>query len=162
VAAPLAPPFLAQLNVGRLLAPIEDPRIAGFRDRLDEVNALADAAPGFVWRLQDESGNATEFRPAADPHLLVNLSTWTSLEALRAFTYQTPHLELLRGRADWFEPREGPHLVLWWTADAAPSAEEALVRLARLAEHGPTPDAFTFARPYPPPEMPEMPDTPAG
>jgi heme-degrading monooxygenase HmoA len=148
--SPHAAPYLAQLNVGRLVAPIEDPRIAGFRDRLDEVNALADAAPGFVWRLQDEGGNATEFRPDGDPDLLVNLSTWDSLDSLRAFTYQTPHLELLRGRSDWFQARSGPHLVLWWTPAEAPSVEEAMERLVHLAEHGPTPRAFTFAQAYPP------------
>ncbi len=147
---------LAQLNVGRLLAPLENPRMAGFTGRLDEVNALADAAPGFVWRLQGAGGNATDLRAetedgSVDPDLLVNLSTWRSLEALRAYTYQSAHLELLRGRAAWFAPRTGPHLVLWWSADPTPSVPEAMGRLAHLESHGPTPHAFTFAHPFPAP-----------
>jgi hypothetical protein len=89
---------LAQLNVGRMLAPVDSPAIAGFRAQLDPINALADADPGLVWRLQTEAGNATDIRPTDDDLFLINLSVWRSIEALRAFTYTTGHVHVLRDR----------------------------------------------------------------
>jgi Domain of unknown function (DUF3291) len=94
---------VAQLNVGRLLAPVESPAIEGFRARLEPINALADTHPGFVWRLQTEAGNATDIRPTEDELFLINMSVWESIEALRAFTYTTAHVQVLRDRRSWFE-----------------------------------------------------------
>lgn len=136
---------LAQLNVGRLLAPREDPMIADFMAGLDHVNARADAAPGFVWRLQTDEGNATSITPTEDPLFLVNMSTWTGLEALREYVYRDPeHLRYMRRRREWFE-KVDLILVLWWVpAGHRPSVAEALQRLDHLREHGPSPHAFTF------------------
>jgi hypothetical protein len=142
---------LAQLNVGRLLAPVESEEIAGFVAALDPINAIADRSPGFVWRLQTEGGNATDIRPTEDDLFLINMSVWTDLEALRAFTYDTDHVAILRRRREWFERLATAHLVLWWVpAGHVPTVDEALVRLDHLRAHGPTPSAFTFRTPFGP------------
>jgi hypothetical protein len=142
---------LAQLNVGRLRHPLDAPESAGFVDGLKPINALADASPGFVWRLTDEGGeDATAIRPSGDD-MIVNLSVWESREALWTFTYGSDHLELVRRRREWFMRMAEPFMVLWWVpAGHVPSVEEALGRLARLREAGPVPEAFTFRRPYEP------------
>jgi hypothetical protein len=141
---------LAQVNIGRVKAPLDDPSMAGFVTRLDEINAMADAAEGFVWRLQGAEGNATYLRPFADDRILVNLSVWETVEHLRAYTYATKHAELLRQRHDWFEKFDGMSMTLWWIqAGHVPSVEEAKSRLEHLTAHGPTPFAFTFKRPFP-------------
>jgi len=143
---------LAQLNIGRMRAPIDDPLVQGFVEQLDPINALADAAPGFVWRLQTEEGNATSIHAFDDDLLLVNLSVWDSLEALTDFVYETMHVEVLRRRREWFEVFDGTYLVLWWVPEGhVPTVEEAKERLARLAAEGPTAEAFTFRRPFPAP-----------
>jgi heme-degrading monooxygenase HmoA len=144
---------LAQLNIGRTLFPIDHPRMRGFVDRLDEINALAEASPGFVWRLKDEGGNATRIPVTEDPRVIVNLTVWESPEQLAAFTYHTRHMEVVRLRRGWFEPWPGPHLVLWWIpAGSIPTIAEALDRLDRLAATGPGLDAFTLKQRFPPPE----------
>lgn len=142
---------LAQLNVGRMVAPLDAPEIEGFRTQLDPINALADADPGLVWRLQTESGNATDIRPTEDDLFLINLSVWRSIEALRTFTYTSGHVHVLRQRRSWFEQLAAAHLVLWWVpAGHIPTVEEALSRLDRLRCDGPTPAAFTFRTPFTP------------
>ena len=143
---------LAQLNIARALAPMDDPIMEGFASRLDEINALAEASPGYVWRLQDESGNATSFTPFDDPMMLVNLTLWESVEALRSYSYETEHAQVMRGRKSWFERPDGPHLVLWWIpAGTLPTIEDAIHRLKLLELHGPTAEAFTFREAFPPP-----------
>ncbi len=143
---------LAQLNVARMRAPLEDPVMAGFVARLDEINALADQTPGFVWRLQTDDGDATSIRAFEDELVLVNMSVWESVEALKQFVFQSRHVELLRARRDWFEPSTGPYLVMWWIeAGHIPSLEEAKARLDLLAAKGPSPDAFTFRTAFPAP-----------
>lgn len=129
--------------------------MAGFADALDEINALADASPGFVWRLQTESGNATDIHAFADPRDLLNLSVWESLDALHAYVYNSDHTSFLRRRREWFEPMEGPATTLWWVpAGTVPSIEDALARRARLLTDGPTADAFTFRVTFQPPGVP--------
>ncbi len=124
---------------------MDDPTMAGFVARLDEINALADRSPGFVWRLQTEAGDATAIRAFPDPLLLVNLSVWESVEALREFTYRSAHAGVMRRRAEWFERMDEPHLVLWWVpAGDLPTLDEAKARLDRLRSEGPSPEAFTF------------------
>ncbi|WP_329234739.1 DUF3291 domain-containing protein [Actinoallomurus sp. NBC_01490] len=142
---------LAQLNVGRLRWPLDAPESAGFVDGLKPINALADAAPGFVWRLTDEGGqDATSIHPDGDD-MIVNLSVWKSRQALWDFTYRSDHLEYVRRRREWFQRPTEPIMVLWWVpAGHLPSVEEALARLARLREAGPVPEAFTLRRPYEP------------
>ena len=142
---------LAQLNVARLVAPIDSAELADFVAGLAPVNALADAAPGFVWRLQEESGDATGLRPWGDD-MIVNLSVWASAEALRSYVFAPGHLEVLRRRREWFVPMPSPHLVLWWVpAGYRPSLAEAGERLARLAADGPGPSAFTLRTAFPVP-----------
>ena len=142
---------LAQLNVGRMVAPVTAPEVAEFMAALDPVNALADAAPGFVWRLQTEDGNATSVHAFDDPLLLLNMSVWESIETLRSFTYTTAHTAVLRRRREWFERLGEAHLVLWWVpAGHIPSVHEAIDRLERLRRDGPTPAAFTFRVPFEP------------
>jgi hypothetical protein len=142
---------LAQVNIGRMKAPLESPTMAGFVARLDEINALADRSPGFVWRLQTPEGNATYLRPYDDDRILFNMSVWETIDLLRDYVYQTPHVELLRQRQEWFAAFGGAYLALWWVpAGHRPSVDEAKKRLAHLAEKGPTPFAFTFREPFPP------------
>jgi Domain of unknown function (DUF3291) len=145
---------LAQVNIGRLRAPIGDPLMEGFRTQLDPINALADRSPGFVWRLQTEEGNAMAIRPYADDdRTAINLSVWESLEALQKFVYQTAHVGPLRARKQWFEPMEGPILALWWIpAGHIPTVAEAVERLEILKTRGSSPEAFTFRQPFPAPD----------
>ena len=143
---------LAQMNIGRLIAPMDDPRIAGFVAQLDPVNALADAAPGFVWRLQSSSGNATDIAYSDDPSIIVNMSVWQSVESLRAFTYQAHHLQVFRQRAQWFEKSAVPTYCLWWVpAGHIPAVAEGRERLQHYQQHGPSPYAFWFQHLFPAP-----------
>ncbi len=136
---------LAQLNIGRILAPLDTPQLAGFVARLAEINAVADGTPGFVWRFQTEQGDATGLRPFNDDLMLVNFSVWESVEALQAFVYRTRHAEVLRNRRQWFAQMDQPFIVLWWVPTGhRPSIEEAIERLDHLRQHGPTSNAFTF------------------
>ena len=144
---------LAQLNIGRILAPLDSPQLAGFMARLDEINALAEAAPGFVWRFQTEDGNATALRPYEDDRILVNFSVWTSAEALHAFVYRTVHVEVMRNRRQWFEQMDQAFLVLWWVpVGHRPTVQEAVERLDHLRRQGPTSYAFTFQQCFAPPD----------
>ena len=143
---------LAQANIGRIRAPLDDPIMEGFRTQLDPINALADRSPGFVWRLQTEDGNAMAIRPYADERMAINMSVWESLETLQQFVYASAHVGPLRDRKQWFEPIEGPIQALWWVpAGHMPTLDEAKARLALLKERGPSPDAFTFRAPVPSP-----------
>jgi hypothetical protein len=142
---------LAEINVGRLLHPLDDPRIADFVDNLDKINALAEESEGFVWRLKDESGNATGIAAYDDPSIIVNMSLWKSPEALYAFAYQTAHRRFVQRRKEWFSLFEGPYLALWWVEEGTlPTVAEGRRRLEHLARVGPTAYAFTFRKPFPP------------
>jgi hypothetical protein len=144
---------IAQVNIGRVRAPMEDPIMAGFVNRLVEINALADGSPGFVWRLQTPAGDATYLRPYDDDRILINMSVWESVEALRRYVYQTAHVELLRERQQWFEQFSGAYTALWWVpAGHIPGIDEARKRLKHLQEHGPTQFAFTFKTVFQPDE----------
>ena len=136
---------VAQVNIGRIKAPLEDPIMAGFVARLEEINALADSSPGFVWRLQTAQGNATYLRPYDDDRILVNMSVWESVAAPKHFIYRTAHRELVRQRQEWFEKFAGSYLAMWWVPIGhVPGVDEAKKRLAYLEQHGPTEFAFTF------------------
>lgn len=142
---------LAQINIGRVRGEMNDPIMAEFVANLPAINALADAAPGFVWRLQTEDGDATAVRPFPDPLLLLNMSVWTDLAALRAYVYRSAHAGVMRRRREWFERFEGVYVALWWVpAGHRPSVAEAAARLAHLQAHGATPHAFSFAQPFDP------------
>jgi hypothetical protein len=138
---------LAQLNVARLVAPLDSPQLAGFVSALSGVNALADRSPGFVWRMIDEPGDP---RPAQlfGADVVVNLSVWEDVASLQAFAYQSGHGDVLRQCRQWFEPMDQAYLALWWVpAGHRPSLEEAAERLALLRRLGPTEQAFSFTRP---------------
>ncbi|MEU4687930.1 DUF3291 domain-containing protein [Actinoplanes sp. NPDC023714] len=143
---------LAQINTARLRAPLEDPSMAEFVAGLHLMNALADRSPGFVWRLQGENGDGTIAAPA-DPMRIYTLSVWESVEHLRAYAYQSEHLDYLRRRREWFVPHGNEAaLVLWWIpAGTTPTLRQGISRLGRLAGQGPTPDAFTFRETFPSP-----------
>ena len=142
---------LAQINIGRMKGPLDGPVMAGFMARLDDLNALADRSPGFVWRLQGEEGNNTYLRPYEDQRMIVNMSVWETFEHLRDYVYGSAHAELLKRRRDWFEKFEGIMLALWWIpAGHIPTIDEAKARLASLERDGPTPFAFTFTARFPP------------
>lgn len=137
---------LAQLNVARLVAPLDDPAVADYVAALEPMNALAEHAPGFVWRWirgQDQGEN-----PFGDD-MLVNLSVWESLAAMRSYVYSGAHAGIMRRRRDWMLPHDGPYQVCWWVeAGDRPSLVEAAARLRRLAEEGPGPLAFPPGQPY--------------
>ncbi len=136
---------LAQLNVGKLVAPLDDPRVAAFAGALETINGLGEASPGFVWRLQDDAGNATSIRAFPDPEVIVNLTVWTSVDALKAFAYRSAHVEFLRRRAEWFVPGASA-VALWWEREGdIPTVAAARARLEFLRAHGPSPYAFGFA-----------------
>ncbi len=153
---------LAQLNIATMKGPVDGPLMAPFVAQLDELNALADAAPGFVWRLQSSDGDATSIRAFEDERILVNLSVWTSIQALRDYAYGGRHLEVLRDRREWFEGATRPYQVLWWVpAGHIPTVEEAKGKLAHLEGHGPTAEAFTFQQPFEAPHPLEVGTEPA-
>ena len=140
---------LAHANIARMLGALEDPVMAGFVDRLEPLNALADTSPGFVWRLQDEAGDATAVRVFDDERILFNMSVWESIEALENYAYSSAHVEAVRARASWFEHRDRPNLVLWWVAAGElPTVEDARARFDLLWAQGPTPEAFTFRQQF--------------
>lgn len=143
---------LAQVNIGRLRAPVDSPIVAEFMEALGPINALADVAPSFVWRLQTADGNATAIRPFEDDEILINMSVWESIEPLGNFVYRSAHTPYMRRRREWFQPMAEVYMALWWVpAGHIPTTAEAAERLRHLQEHGPTPHAFTFRRPFPPP-----------
>lgn len=143
---------LAQVNIALPVAPLESEQMAGFAALLESVNAAAERAPGFLWRLADDSGDATGYRVLDDDRLIVNMSLWESVEALRAFTFtDAEHLAALRRRREWFS-RLKVSLALWWLpAGTLPTLEDAEQRLATVAEVGPTEEAFTLTTTFAPP-----------
>lgn len=146
----LSPMHLAELNIAHMRAPIDSPELAEFVAQLEPVNALADAAPGFVWRLKESEADptATVIHGYGD-HLLVNFSVWESLESLWNYVYRTPHLGVLRRRREWFLRMAEPYMVMWWIPEGhIPSLAEGMRRLERLRAEGPSPEAFTYKGSY--------------
>ncbi|GAA2582703.1 DUF3291 domain-containing protein [Streptomyces violaceus] len=142
---------LAQVNIARLKAPLDSPQLKDFVDALDPVNADADAAEGFVWRLQDDSGDATDVPVFGDSWLIINMSVWRDTDALTAYMYQGRHREMLARRREWFERVQEAMVTLWWVpAGHRPTVAEAESRLLHLRTHGPTPYAFTLRTSFPP------------
>lgn len=143
---------LAQVNTARMNADLDDPLMSGFVQRLDEINTLADDSKGFVWRFKTAMGDATYLRPFDDQRILFNMSVWETLEDLRHYVYRSTHLELLKAKENWFTKLAEAHLALWWIPQGnLPSVEEALEKLRLIQARGSSPDAFTFAKPYPMP-----------
>lgn len=142
--------YLAQVNTAKMIADLDDPIMTGFVQRLDEINTLADNSKGFVWRLQTDEGDSTYLRPFEDERILFNMSVWETLEDLMNYVYKSQHIELLKSKAIWFVKLNEAHIVLWWIPKGhMPSVVEALAKLSLIQAQGPSPDAFTFAKPYP-------------
>ena len=138
---------LAQVNIAKLLHPIDHPEIAEFVNNLDRINQLAEQSPGFIWRLKDESGNATQLKYFPDPRMIVNMSVWGNPEVLKDFVYRSGHLSIYLKRADWFAPHDSAYMALWWIpAGHIPSVAEAKERLDHLNLHGESEYAFTFRK----------------
>jgi hypothetical protein len=146
---------LAQANVAYALAPHDDPRMAAYMARLDEMNLLAERAAGFVWRYHTDSRDPDQ-REFADPLVLFNMSVWESIDALHAYTYRTAHAEVYAGRRQWFAESKavvgGHALAMWWIPRGdRPTVAEAKARLAAITTSGPSERAFTFKQRFPPP-----------
>lgn len=136
---------LAQLNIGRILYPTDDPRMSGFMDNLDPINALAEESPGFVWRLVEENNNNTALRPFPDDMLLINMSVWTDVERLYNYVYQTAHAKYVGMRKQWFEVMDEAFMCMWWIpAGDTPTVQDACDRLDSIRANGPTEFAFDF------------------
>lgn len=152
---------LAQLNIGRIIAPIDSPELSGFVDALDRINALGEGSPGFVWRLKDDdsgssqTGDATSIALYGDDRHIPNLTVWESVESLHDYAYKTEHKDFVKRRAEWFEKPTSAYLVMWWIEEGhRPTIDEALARLEHLDTNGPSAHAFTFATRFPAPAAP--------
>ncbi len=143
---------IAQANIARMRAPLDDPIMAEFSAWLEPINQLADSSPGFVWRLQTDEGDATSIRALSDPLMLFNMSVWETVEALEQYVYRSDHVRALQERKSWFEGPPGPTSVLWWVrAGDLPVVDDAIKKFELLRERGPTQRAFTFTRRFPVP-----------
>ena len=143
---------LAQLNVATLKSPLDSPELKDFVDNLDRINALAEGSPGFVWRLKGDGNDATSLRPLGD-NVLVNMSVWRDVDALREYVYKSAHIEIMRRKREWFERPKGSPFVLWWVPEGhEPTVAEAVARLQHLHKHGPSAEAFTFGEAFAAPD----------
>lgn len=142
---------LAQVNVARMRGPIDSAVMSSFVTKLDEINALADGWPGFVWRLKGEGNNATSLQAFDDVMIIVNMSVWESLGSLKEYVYKSDHVGVFRRRKEWFEAMDEMHMALWWVPSGhTPTVLEAKERLEYLRRYGPSPFAFSFAKPFEP------------
>jgi len=143
---------IAQVNVAQAKADMASDLMQGFVSRLDEINALADRADGFIWRLKEDSGSATAIRVFDDPLLLINMSVWANLDALKHYVYKSLHVDLIKDRDAWFNKLGQSHQALWWIpVGHIPNVEEAQKKLEYIRKFGPSAEAFTFAKPHPMP-----------
>ncbi len=139
--------YVAELNIARAQYDLDDPRMAGFMDNLDRVNAVAERSPGFVWRLKDETGNATDLTVMDDARIVANLTVWETVEDLERFVFNTVHKKIYDRRSEWFPAMKKAHFVMWWISPGdIPTLDEALARLGRLQEEGPSDEAFGWER----------------
>ena len=143
---------IAQINIARMLVPMDHPIMADFVAQLPPINALADGSPGFVWRLQTESGDATSIKVYDDDFIIFNLTVWESVDTLREFVYKSAHSAVLRDQKRWFEKFDGPYYALWWVPAAhLPTPEEGKEKLEHVRSHGDTSVAFSFKNLFPAP-----------
>lgn len=146
---------LAQINVARMVGiNIEDPIMKAFVDNLDSINRLAENSEGFIWRLKDESNNASSFNPYDDPQVIINVSVWENIESLKQFTFKTMHANFIKRRKEWFTKYGNAYFAMWWIKQGDfPSVEDAVGRLAYLQKHGPSEQAFTFKETFSKPNI---------
>ena len=136
---------LAQLNIAKAKYSLEDLEMKEFVDNLEPINALAESCQGFVWRLKDESGDATNIQAFDDPNIIINMSVWESINSLKDFMFRTHHRDFLRRKKEWFEALAEDSYVLWWVPTGhIPSLNEGIGKLMYLREHGDSPKAFSF------------------
>src|SRR5262245_42706264 len=144
---------LAEINIATLTAPLDSPQLKDFVDNLDRINALAEGSDGFVWRLKGDGNDATALRPFGDD-VIVNMSVWRDIEALRNYVYTTAHVEILKRKREWFGRMKSAYLVMWWVPKGhIPTVAEAAAKLAHIDAHGPTREAFNFGETFPPPDV---------
>ena len=144
---------LAQINIAQMKAPLHHPSMKTFLDQIAEINNLAEASPGFVWRLRDQYGDATSIRPFG-PTILVNVSVWEGPEQLKDYAYKSAHKEVMQNRKEWFDPMEEAHFAMWWVqAGTEPTVLGAKAKLEYLFAHGETEHAFTFRKVFPKPNQ---------
>jgi len=140
---------LAQLNIAQAKYSLDAPEMKEFVDNLDRVNAIADASEGFIWRLKGDGNNATNIQAFSDPNIIVNMSIWSSIAALKAFMFKTDHREFMRNKQQWFVPMKQANYVLWWVEDGElPSVDDGIVRLEHLRCYGESPYAFSLKIPF--------------
>jgi Domain of unknown function (DUF3291) len=141
---------LAQINIGRIRgADMNDPVMKEFVDNLTTVNTIAEASKGFIWRLKDDSDNATSFNPFNDEQIIINMSVWDSIENLEEFMYRTMHADFLRRRREWFHRYGKVYTAMWWIEENKfPTIQEAVDNLAHLEQHGPTEKVFDFKKKF--------------
>ena len=145
---------LAQINIARMLALIDDPIMQDFVTQLPPINALADESLGFVWRLQSDSGDATSIQVYDDDMIIINLTVWGNPDALREYVYKSAHSGVMRDRRRWFEKFDGPYYAMWWIpAGHIPSPEDGKERLEHLRQHGDSAYAFSFKHVFPEPSQ---------
>ncbi|MYM58338.1 DUF3291 domain-containing protein [Vibrio sp. OCN044] len=136
---------LAQLNIAHAKYPLDHPSIKDFIDNLEIVNAIAEQSEGFIWRLKDDSGDATSIQLFDDPNIIVNMSVWETADSLKDFMFRTIHRDFMRRKKEWFHQVAEDTYVLWWIEDGyIPTPQEAIERLDHLRTNGDTPFAFTF------------------
>jgi hypothetical protein len=145
---------LAQLNIAKMLAPIDDPIMFEFVNNLERINDIAERSNGFIWRLKSEQDNATAIRVFEDESLIINMSVWKDLKSLFDFTYNTGHAAIMKRKKEWFSKMKPMHMVLWFVEDGkVPTPKDAKQRLAYLRKHGETPYAFSFKKRYTPQDL---------
>jgi hypothetical protein len=143
---------LAQLNIAALKAPLDSPELKDFVDNLDRINELAEKSPGFVWRLKGDGNDATSLRPLGE-NIIINMSVWRDVEALRDYVYKSAHTAILKRKREWFTRMAEAPFALWWIPEGhEPTVAEAVARLDHLRKHGPTAEAFTFGEAFAPPD----------
>jgi hypothetical protein len=148
---------LAQVNIGKILAPMDSPQMAGFKNNLDRINSLAEKSEGFVWRLKDDSNNATSIKVFDDDFIIINMSVWKNMESLYQYVYQSDHSNYLKRRKEWFEKMPEMYMALWYVPELhIPNSSEATERLFYLRKNGESPFAFGFKNKYTPEEAAEF------
>jgi hypothetical protein len=136
---------LAQINIAKARGPMDDAVMKEFSDNLDPINQIAESSPGFIWRLKDESGNATDIQSYDDQDIIINISVWECMEALKNFMFKTHHIDFLKRKKEWFYPMSEVTYALWWVPlGHQPNIDEAKSRLLHLQQHGESPQAFSF------------------
>ncbi|WP_298346049.1 DUF3291 domain-containing protein [uncultured Algibacter sp.] len=135
---------LAQVNIAKRLAPMDDPIMQDFINNVEKINAIADEAEGFIWRMQDEDKDlgAEIFQ---DDTLLINMSVWESLVSLFNYTYKSGHIEVFKRKKEWFSKMKMVHMAFWYIPEGyEPTFQDAKQRLDYLNKYGDTPYAFSF------------------